>query len=234
MAAQDRIIDGRFERRTPEGIVLSLVPAGPAPRLWAWMLDTTIWISVYFVLLVVLFAGGANGTGGGLQLLFLFALWWGYPIVWEALGGRTPGKRALGLRVVRLDGLPVGWREAFVRGLLLAADFLPVFYASGLAAMLLVPGFRRLGDLAAGTLVIHDETSRAASEPAVAACVGAETCPFHLLPADQRALLDLDERSRRIPAERLHELGDLAEPLTGLRGDASVVRLRAWAAGLRT
>lgn len=221
-----------MDRRTPEGIVLSLVPAGPGPRMWAWGIDTAIWIAAYVVVLVVLNVGGSSRTGTGLQLLALFALWWGYPIVWEALDGRTPGKRLLGLRVVRTDGLSIGWREAFLRGLLLAADFLPVFYASGLATMLLVPGFRRLGDLAAGTLVVHDDQGGFSLAQRPGSSLPVEPCPFHLLPADQRALLELDERASRIPPERLREIGDIAEPLTGLRGDASVTRLRAWAQGL--
>lgn len=219
-------IDGRMDRLTPEGIALSLLPVGPAPRLWAYLIDQCVITGMIMVLAMFLTSSNA---GNGVWLLSVFFLWWGYPIVWEALGGRTPGKRALKLRVVRLDGQPIGWKEAFLRGLLLTADFLPLLFMTGLVCMLFVPGFRRLGDLAAGTLVIQDET---VAEPSIARLLDAETSPVPLLPHEQRALMDLAERSDQISSERLEELGDIASPYTGLRGKASVNRLRGIAAGL--
>jgi len=215
-----------MDRRTPEGIPLSLIPAGPGPRLWAWAVDAGV-CGVLF-LLAILVVGGAGAVGGGLLLLFLFALWWGYPVVLEALHGRTLGKRLLHLRVLRLDGLPIGWREAFLRGILQAADFLPFGFATGLVCMLFSRGFRRLGDFAAGTVVVHDDP---VPEPRPLGLPAPAAPPFPLLPGEQRALIDLAERFEHIPVERRVELGDIAFPLTGLRGDVSAERLRAIAAG---
>ncbi|MBK9575864.1 MAG: RDD family protein [Fibrobacteres bacterium] len=219
-------IDGRMDRLTPEGITLSLLPVGPAPRLWAYLIDQCVVLGLIFLLALVL---ASNDAGQGVWLLSLFFLWWGYPIVWEAFGGRTPGKRALKLRVVRVDGQPIGWKEAFLRGLLLTADFLPFLFLTGLVCMLFVPGFRRIGDLAAGTVVIQDEV---VAEPSVPRLLDPESSPIPLLAHEQRALMDLAERSDHISTERLEELGDIASPYTGLRGKASVNRLRSIAAGL--
>lgn len=219
-------IDGRMDRLTPEGITLSLLPVGPAARLWAYLIDQCVITGLIIILAMIL--SGSN-AGNGVWLLSLFFVWWGYPIVWEAFGGRTPGKRALKLRVVRLDGQPIGWKEAFLRGLLVTADFLPFLFMTGLVCMLFVPGFRRLGDLAAGTLVIQDEM---VADPSIARLLEAESSPVPLLPHEQRALMDLAERSDQISSERLEELGDIASPYTGLRGQASVNRLRSIAAGL--
>ncbi|MBK8804191.1 MAG: RDD family protein [Fibrobacteres bacterium] len=219
-------IDGRMDRHTPEGITLSLLPVGPAPRLWAYLIDQCVVLGLIFVLAVFLVS---NDAGQGVFLLTLFFLWWGYPIVWESFGGRTPGKRALKLRVVRVDGQPIGWKEAFLRGLMLTADFLPFLFMTGLVSMLFTPGFRRLGDLAAGTLVIQDEV---VTEPEIPHLLEPESSPIPLLAHEQRSLMDLAERSDHISTERLEELGDIAAPYTGLRGKASVNRLRSIAAGL--
>jgi uncharacterized RDD family membrane protein YckC len=67
----------------------------------------------------------------------------------------TPGKRALGLKVVMDDGLPVTPAASLIRNLLRAADFLPFLYAAGLISMLVRADFKRLGDLAAGHVVVH-------------------------------------------------------------------------------
>ncbi|HNY30353.1 MAG TPA: RDD family protein [Fibrobacteria bacterium] len=219
-------IDGRMDRLTPEGITLSLLPVGPGPRLWAYLIDQCVVLGLIILLAMLL---ASNDAGNGVWLISMFLLWWGYPVVWESFGGRTPGKRALKIRVVRVDGQPISWKEAFLRGLLLTADFLPFLFATGLLSMLFVPGFRRLGDLAAGTLVIQDEV---VADPSTPRLLEPESSPVPLLPLEQRALMDLAERSDDISLERLEELGDIASPYTGLRGKASVQRLRAIASGL--
>lgn len=219
-------IDGRMDRLTPEGIVLSLLPAGPAIRMVAFLIDLMI-IATMITLFVVSLSG--SEAGQGVMLLGLFVIWWGYPMAWESFGGRTPGKRILGLRVLRVDGQPITWKEAFLRGLVLAADFLPGFYVTGLLTTLFVPGFRRLGDLAAGTVVVRDEKK---SFHLPASEIETESSPVPLQPQEQRALIDLLERSEFMSFERRDELGDIASAYTGLKGKASVARLRAIAAGL--
>ena len=108
------MLDTRREVVTPEGVALRLPAAGPVPRALAWAIDFAIRFAVLSVLGVVL---ALLGTGGqGLYLVALFAVFWLYPVVFEAAWrGQTPGKRALGLRVVAANGAPVGWLAAITR-----------------------------------------------------------------------------------------------------------------------
>ncbi len=160
----------------------------------------------------------------------MFISFWGYPIIGEVyFGGRTLGKRALGIEVLRVDGLPVGWRESTLRNLMLVADFLPMMYATGLLFMLFGRQFRRLGDIVAGTQVVYREKP---SQRIAVTNVPPIPLPYPLPPDQQRALSGLFERENRLPVARLHELGTIAEPLTGLTEEASLERLRGYAAGL--
>jgi uncharacterized RDD family membrane protein YckC len=221
------MLDGRVALTTPEGVRLLMTPAGPAPRAGAWAVDFLIWL-VFAGALAMLLSG--TKVGKGVYAIVLFASYWGYPIVCEVyFGGRTPGKRAFGLEVLRADGLPVGWRESALRNLMLVADFMPFLYAGGLVCMLADTRFRRLGDIVAGTQVVYREKSAARLAPPEDAPL---PLPFPLSPAEQRTLIDLIERAPRLPAERMEELGTLAAPLTGLEGAASVARLRRYVAGL--
>jgi hypothetical protein len=102
-------------------------------------------------------------AAGGFLLLALFAMEWGYFVLFESLwSGRTPGKRALGLRVVKEGGYPITFIDSVLRNLLRAADFLPSAYALALVVMARDARFRRLGDLVAGTMVVVEERARVA------------------------------------------------------------------------
>lgn len=224
-------LDGRLALTTPEGVRLLLTPAGPATRARAWLLDLLLWFAGYLLLLwgIYLLAPGVQ-IAGGLAALLAFVSYWGYPVLWEVYGdGRSAGKRALGIQVLRADGLPVGWRESVLRNLLLAADFLPALYCTGLICMFVDTRFRRLGDVVAGTQVVYRER---APQRIAAPGVEAEPLPFPLSPEQQRMLIGLIEREHRLPPARLLELATIAEPLTGLRDRASLERLRAYVAGL--
>ena len=106
--------------------------------------------------------GTAAKAGFGLVLLALFAAQWIYFVVCEAYWGSSPGKMAVGLRVVTTSGRPIGWRAAALRNLLRAANLLPVAYLAGVVSMALSSRFQRLGDLVAGTMVVVPENARAA------------------------------------------------------------------------
>ena len=94
-----------------------------------------------------------------LLALVVFAIFWGYYIFFEAAwNGQTPGKRLLGLRVMRADGTPVALTEVAIRNLVRIVDFLPLAYGVGVLTMFFQPQSRRMGDLAAGTLVVFDRT----------------------------------------------------------------------------
>jgi len=95
----------------------------------------------------------------GLMLVLLFLLEWGYYVLCEGLGqGRSPGKKILGLRVVRVNGAPATFTDSVLRNLLRAGDFLPLGYALGLCVVAFDARFRRLGDLVAGTMVVREES----------------------------------------------------------------------------
>jgi uncharacterized RDD family membrane protein YckC len=156
------LLDTRTSIETPEHVVLSYHLAGPLRRGVAWGIDTLIRMFVLMIFGIVMgFASVVSDSLGGVKqgflLLLVFALEWGYFVVCEMLmRGQSLGKKALGLRVVSSQGLPVGFGDSLLRNLLRAADLLPVGYVVGATSMLLDGKFRRLGDLVAGTLVIYE------------------------------------------------------------------------------
>src|SRR5918995_3844038 len=142
---------------TPEGIELTLRLAGPVPRALAWAVDFLLRGAVLLVVFMLAARFGRAGTG--VVLIAAFFVEWLLPAWFEAKwGGQTPGKRLLGIAVLNDDGTPLRWPGALTRNLLRAADFLPFFYGVGLIAMLANRDFKRLGDLAAGTVVVYQST----------------------------------------------------------------------------
>jgi uncharacterized RDD family membrane protein YckC len=208
---------------TPEGIELTLHLAGPVPRALAWTIDFALRAAI--VLLVMMGALQLGRAGWGIVLLTAFFVEWLLPAWFEAAWrGQTPGKRALGLAVLNDDGTPVRWPGAMTRNLLRAVDFLPLLYGIGLVAMLANRDFKRLGDLAAGTVVVYQPAKKlAAARIPQAAAVA---LPFALTLEEQRALLELAERSPTLTRERLEELAELPTPLVGkLDGGRAASRL---------
>ncbi|ALN88373.1 RDD family protein [Lysobacter capsici] len=207
---------------TPEGVALHLRAAGPLPRALAYVLDLVARIAIYlalYQLLTALF----GGAGYAILMLVTFVLSWFYMVLFEVLmQGRTPGKWALGLRVVAADGAPVGWMASFTRNLLRVVDALPVGYAVGLVTSLIDPWGRRLGDMVAGTLVVHAARQQTLYEAQVAPALAPTIV---LLQHEQAAVVAFAERAPRLTAARQAELAELVEPLTLSRGQAAVVRL---------
>ncbi|TWI60914.1 putative RDD family membrane protein YckC [Pseudoduganella lurida] len=221
-------LDGRISLTTPEGVRLLLTPAGPAIRALAWGLDMAIWVTAAVTFSALL---GNDKLSRGVFLLALFLFYWAYPVLFEVYShGATPGKKIAGIEVVRDNGLPVGWRESALRNLLSTADFLPLLYATGLLCMLFDTRFRRVGDLAAGTVVIYRD--RKLKRMDAAPDVVPLPPPWPLTPVQQSAVADLFAREKTLAADRMEELATLAEPLTGRTGAASLERLRGIAAGL--
>lgn len=226
------MIDTLCAVETPEGVELVFSPAGPVPRALAWLADLGIRAAVYLGLLTALAPLGRLGTGPALVALFLME--WFYPVGFEVLGGgQTPGKRLLGLRVLRADGAPVDWTRSTVRSLLAVVDFLPLGYCAGLLAMVLGPRCQRLGDLAAGTVVVHVEPAAPAAPPQPGAAGEALAPPFPLTLPEQQAVMGFSERVPGLTPERARELADLLEPLTGAQGEEGMRRLHALARTLR-
>jgi uncharacterized RDD family membrane protein YckC len=221
------LLDGRLSLTTPEGIRLSLTPAGPVARAWAWLIDFILLCSVAFVLALI---ASTAKVASAIAIILWFVFFWGYPVICEVyFKGQSLGKRAAGIEVLRSDGLPVGWRESSIRSLLMFVDMMPFFYLSGLICMLSDRQYRRLGDIVAHTQVVYRD--KAATRKAIPKAEPLPL-PFPMTPDQQRTLVDLFEREHMLPAGRLTELGSIAEGLTGLQGDASLERMRSYVAGL--
>jgi uncharacterized RDD family membrane protein YckC len=217
---------------TPEGITLPLRCAGAIVRSHAFAIDALI-------RLVIAIAAGAllsmfEGFGTAVNLLLLFGLEWFYPVLFEmGARGATPGKRAMGLRVVMDDGMPPTLAASVLRNLLRVVDFLPFAYAAGVLSMLLRHDFKRLGDIAAGTRVIHDRqtTLHATAPPAEPAGPA-----LPLSAAQQTAVVDWALRTPRLTPARAEELAALAAPVLpagpGTPGQR-LLSLAHWALGRR-
>ncbi|TNG00126.1 MAG: RDD family protein [Gammaproteobacteria bacterium] len=187
---------------TPEGIELNLHLSGPVPRMLGWLIDIFIRIGIYIVLASVLTWLGDFGSG--LYLILFFLIEWFYPVVFEVyFDGMTPGKRAMGIRVVHDDGTPVGWAASIIRNFLRFVDFLPLFYAFGLISMLLNSEFRRLGDIVAGTVVIYrEEQKKHPDMPDVS-----EFAPAWSLHSDEaQSVVSFAERAGQLSEDRADEL----------------------------
>lgn len=208
---------------TPEGIELTLRLAGPLPRALAWAVDFALRVVV--VLVVMMVASQLGRAGWGVVLLAAFFVEWILPALFEAqMGGQTPGKRFFGIAVLNDDGTPLRWPGALTRNLLRAVDFLPFFYAFGLVAMLLNRDFKRLGDLAAGTVVVYHSREMQTPRTIPEAAPIAPPVPLDL--DEQRAVLDLAERAAGLTKERVEELAALPTPLVGsLDGERAAARL---------
>lgn len=210
IAAPLTLLDTRVRMETPEGIDLILRPAGLLSRSLAFGID----LMIRGVLLGALFFlfGTLGDFGTGLFMLMLFVMTWGYMVLFEVLHqGRTPGKQIMGLRVIHDDGTPIGWSGSVLRNLLRFVDMLPFGYGVGALTCLQHPLFKRLGDLAAGTLVVYRDLPPQRLPLAEAAALPP---PFPLLLEEQRAIQAFAERQGTLSTARARELaGILAQPL---------------------
>lgn len=220
-------LDTTRSYETPEGITLGLRIAGPVVRSCAWVIDMLIRAGIYLAIAIPFsFLGG---LGFGLSLVVFFLIEWFYPVFFEMRQGSTPGKKAMGLEVIQDNGTPLSWSASLIRNLLRAADFLPFLYAAGLVSMLLNRNFQRLGDLAAGTLVVYRDQAQPRHElPAVSP----QHPPHDLTREEQRTLLAFAERTPLLTAERQIELAEILSDLTHRQGEAAVSELHAYAGWL--
>lgn len=185
------------------------------------MVDLMIRLAVYGTLAGIL--GMLKGAGMGMLLILAFLLEWFYPVVCEVWwDGATPGERAFGMVVLNDNGTPVTFGSSVTRNLLHAVDFLPFLYAFGLIAMLLSHDFKRLGDLAAGTIVVYRD------KPAVRSALpeARVVAPAVALTLDEkRAVLDFAELYATLTGARASELAKHAVPLVGAAREPAQVLL---------
>jgi uncharacterized RDD family membrane protein YckC len=145
---------------TTEKVPFTYRVAGVGSRFLAWTVDGALLVVLGFVgvMLGNVLERGRQGTGMAVIMLWIFALRWTYFLLFEWLWqGQTPGKRLLGIRVIQVRGSSISFYPAVVRNLLRVVDGLPFFYALGFAVAACDRTQRRLGDLAAGTLVVQVE-----------------------------------------------------------------------------
>ena len=212
-----------LEVETPEHVVLDLEIAGIGSRTLAAVLDMLILAGSTLAVVAVLAIFGGYGLtvgrlGGAILLLFGFAVWTGYFIVFEGVrGGQTPGKRIAGIRVVMDTGHAVTFGAAAVRNLLRTADFLPPPYLLGALLVAFHPRGKRLGDLVAGTVVARDRPHEARPETPRREMAGVPSMP-ELGDAEFRLLAQFAERQTELSPEARARL---ASTLAGRLADTS-------------
>jgi uncharacterized RDD family membrane protein YckC len=159
-------VEERLDIDTPESVVFDYQVAGVGSRFLAALVDTIILGILLFAFFcglgaiasLTFFSSVLSAWVVALAVLFVFALIWGYYIFFEVIwNGQSPGKRWVGLRVIRTDGMPITLIDSVIRNLVRIIDFLPLYYAVGLVTMFLNAQARRLGDYAAGTLVVKEQ-----------------------------------------------------------------------------
>jgi uncharacterized RDD family membrane protein YckC len=232
----------KLEIATPERVAMELPLAGVGSRALAYLIDAgamfVTWVVAYFVLSLIVsdvlgLFQSLSGLAQSLLAIGLFAAQWVYWTACEALwGGRTLGKRAVGIRVSRQDGEAPGVFECAVRNLCRVLDFLPVFYCAGVIAALLGRRHQRLGDLLAGTVLVREEAvdlSRyapgAEAGPAPSPAARAHAA---LTPAETELVLAFLDRAPSLePAARARLTGKMVERFLAHRPPEERARLGA-------
>ena len=234
---------------TPDHVTLEFELAGPGSRFSAYIIDFIFSAVLIVVIVLALYAGGAlvtlrslvgaaRGSSWGaswimaLVVLIIFLINWGYYVLFEGLSkGSTPGKKRVGIRVIRQDGLPIGLREAALRNLVRAADMLPPpSYILGGLVMHFDPQGRRLGDMLAGTYVVVEKFDLAAQGASGAAWASrveqgrsrqALTLPRGAISPQQIGLIErfLARRHELSEERRAQLVWQIAEPLLPMLGE---------------
>jgi uncharacterized RDD family membrane protein YckC len=228
------LLDTAYRVEIPGGIHLEAQVVGPIPRILAFTIDLVIRGIILAVLSIVSVPLGMGGVGGGFFLIILFIIEWLYPVLFELLArGQTPGKKLLGIAVVNDDLSPVTLGTSLIRNLLRTVDFLPLFYLAGIVTMLSNRRFQRLGDLAAGTLVISISKS---AKAAVVEDVLPLAPATRLSRSEQTSIVEFLQRSSQLSQPRQQELAKILEGITHQNGEDGAERLRrhgAWYLGIR-
>lgn len=152
-----------YRLETPEIVTLDFEPAGIGSRMLAALIDYLAIAGMEILLVLaafLIYRTGARVLALVVGLTVGFIIFWGYFILYETVWtGQTPGKRALHIRVIKTTGYPIGFVDAAIRNVVRLADFLPSLYGIGLVSMFVSSQARRLGDYAAGTLVVKERSS---------------------------------------------------------------------------
>jgi uncharacterized RDD family membrane protein YckC len=229
------IKDSVIRVASPDGVAFDLHPAGAMVRIIAYIVDMFLQSIGAIVIAVILSIFKISGNW--VIYLAMFAMMWFYMVIFELLiAGRTPGKLIMGLQVVLGDGSPITIPASLLRNLLRAFDF---FFGIGFIVPLLNNGFRRLGDIVAGTLVVYSperlvrmtgKTDFSGIEP---------VAPEHILGHDAAdVILSFAQRRKYFSPQLREELAKTAcevylfnPPEEG--AEKSALGIAAWYAGMR-
>lgn len=216
--------------RTPENLEVSYELAGAGTRAAAYVIDIVLMsviLSVFQNLLLAIVTPFGEEMQGYLVAVLItlgFVYYNAYFTIFELLwAGQSPGKRAVGIRVVKTGGYALRFPDTLIRNLLRAVDFIPVFYGVGLVSLLMTKHSQRIGDLVAGTLVVYQEkkTSDALfSVPAGSQIVQLPLIKLGLIPTDVVETCDefLRTREQLAPKYRQQLANDLLELIERLSG----------------
>ena len=216
-----------------EGVEIRLRIAGPILRIFAWMIDmVVIGLSLLLLALVLGITGLVIGDNviSGVMMLAAFVMTWWYPVLCEvSRWGATVGKKVCGLRVMQPSGAPITWSQAIVRNFLRVVDINPPFWGlPGMVSCLATRRFQRLGDLAAGTVVVY-ERNEIVPESSGPPPLQAQRPMVALRPEESRAIVTFRERAVFWSDARRREIADHLQVLTGKQGEAGVNSLSAMA-----
>ena len=227
-------IDTVITAETPEGIAISMRAAGFPVRCMAFLIDALIRYVIVSGVAATLGSGGRVGTG--VLLIIVFLILWLYPIIFELTpAAATPGKRTMGIQVMMANGLPLTPAGSLIRNLMRAVDMLPLLYGFAIVSVLMRRDGRRLGDLAAGTIVVYrDRTSPTGDfgpgEPLPP--------PMPLNIRQQTAIAAFGWRVNRLTPERAEEIAVLAAAAVPGAKDTAVtprlVGIARWQHGQRS
>ena len=223
---------------TPENVELRRMLAGIGSRFGAGLLDALVVVALYVVLALALMAltgtgfaefieaaTGARGWLLAVMIMILFLIHWGYFAFFELVtNGQSPGKKLVRIRVVKEGGEPIAFQDVAIRNLLRVVDGLGL-YGVGIVCMFLTRRYQRLGDLAAGTVVISEQVAEYAartdrrSRLQLDESVSPEALrSTGLRPEHYRALASYWARRDELTLEaRLHVLPELLRPIMGDR-----------------
>ncbi|HET7722676.1 MAG TPA: RDD family protein [Acidimicrobiales bacterium] len=168
--------EDRISVATPEGVTLEVTLAGVGSRFVAGVIDQVLRWSLLLALVALMAvfqqdfsSEGFSGAGTVVVIVAIFFVQFGYDVLFETLAsGRTPGKRWTGLRVVKKGGTPIGFLASALRNIMRIVDSLPGFYLVGILSVMFTANNQRLGDLAAGTIVVRERRQSTALPPAAA------------------------------------------------------------------
>lgn len=194
-------MDRSISVRTPESIAFSYELAGLGSRFLAVAVDMLVQGAILTGILFALLYIAAHvpdsrkpapsvgdSVGWAILIVIVFLVFFGYFVVFEGLwGGQTPGKKLLGIRVVRDGGYALDAGGSFIRNLIRIGEFALGFYAVSAVATLLSPENKRLGDMAAGTIVVRED--RAQRLATILDRAGEDSPPIAMLTPDEHAII---------------------------------------------